>query len=289
MGGSSSSGDSTKETRYAPYIEEKHISFLDTVVANRNTMIPGNPFLGYANIDAGSAFFGVGVSLSTLPSIYDVFSAAVLNLDIDRIWDSIFERMMGRDEINESVNDAIKTIDENIDKKVIPDFMVGMRNINAVCSSTFVIGKSVIEDSRVKQTMGVRLSAKEGIISNIPGCFNGELNSRSDKVKRYASIIKEYFLWKTDIDDANYTMAVRKALWPFTVLSFEGAAIGTMQGTKAWQKSMAARERSTVSKTLSVAAYAATGAYIGTNFGPYGSAIGLVVGFVVGIAIMLLE
>ena len=74
----------------------------------------------------------------------------------------------------------------------------------------------------------------------------------------------------------------------FTVLDFERAALGALQGAT-FQKTMAPRERSLLSKGLLVASYTVTGAYIGSAFPGVGTIIGGIVGFIVGLAIIFLE
>ena len=102
--------------------------------------------------------------------------------------------------------------------------------------------------------------------------------------------MKNYFMFADTINDINYNFASRNALWPFTSLSFEGAALGSLQGTVAWNKQLSPRERSTVSSVLLVSSYGATGASIGSSILPgWGTAIGAAVGAVVGIAALLLE
>jgi len=42
--------------------------------------------------------------------------------------------------------------------------------------------------------------------------------------------MKFYFAVAMDLDNKNYEMAAKAALWPFTVLEYETAALGALQG-----------------------------------------------------------
>jgi len=291
MGGnSSSSGDSVQTKRYAPYIEARHSSFLGTVASSREIAIGEQPYAGYSSIDANAAFFGAGVILGDLPSIYDTFGRFMLNLDISAIWNDVFSKTLTRAEIDESIAKEVQIADDSMVSGPMADFQIHMRNINAVDSSSFVIGKAVMEDKRVKALMAVSLSVKERLMPTVSEAFAASLNWNSDKVKRYALVVKRYMEWKTDSDETNYAAESRKALWPFTVLSFEGAALGTMRSAMSWQKALDPVKRSAVSGMFLVGSYAAQGAAIGFQVGAwYGAAVGAVVGVVVGIAMLFSE
>ena len=74
--------------------------------------------------------------------------------------------------------------------------------------------------------------------------------------------MKLYFSAKTDIDEVNYAMAAKNILWPFTVLDFERAALGALQGATNSKTDVAGA--STASRVLSGAlSGAAMGAMVG--------------------------
>ena len=288
MGGSksSSSGDVRKEKRYAPYIEVLHEDFLDTVVEHR--VIDESPF-GYTSQEASAAFLGIGYAISNFPSLYDMFGKFMAGLDIESLWNSVFENNFDRPEVTADLVASIEIIDDKTIRKKLSDFQLRLRGINAVSTSSFVIGRAVIEDKRIKDISKVSIKSKKSLLPEIGKEYATQLNWNKKTLTDYALVMKEYFLWKTDQDSANYSFASRNALWPLTSLAFEGAALGVMQSAAVFNKTMEPRERSTVSKVLLVASYTATGAYYGSAFGPWGTVIGGVIGFIIGIAIIYLE
>ena len=78
-------------------------------------------------------------------------------------------------------------------------------------------------------------------------------------------------------------MVTKNTLWPFTVLEYQRAALGAMQGASNSKSDVAGA--STAQKAIGGAlSGAAGGAMIGSYFGPYGTAIGGAVGAIAGAA-----
>ena len=72
-GGSSSSPYTWSEIRYAPYVEARHYNFLNTVYSSRVAAINNSPFAAYTDIEVDNAFFGAGYTISSFPSLYDMY------------------------------------------------------------------------------------------------------------------------------------------------------------------------------------------------------------------------
>ncbi len=291
MGGSgnSNNGDRTVTRQYAPYIESLHSTFLNTVATYRTAVVNDSPFSNYAASEVDTAFFGIGYTINNLSSLYDMFGNHMIGLDVEILWKQLFDDIVNNSEIDEAIAEEMKLVDEEIVNKELANFQVDMRNLNAVSTSSFIIGKAIVESKRIKTFAEISLDARTDNLSDIEKEYTARLNQEKSIVTTYAAIMKAYFIFKPETDDVNTYFGSRGSLWPFNVLAFEGMALGTMQGVASWQKTMDPRKRSDVSKAFLVASYTATGAYIGSSFGPYGTVIGGVVGFVVGVAIMLLE
>jgi hypothetical protein len=298
MGGSSSSSrDEVKTTRYAPYIEAQHESFLTTTMAYRNSLINNSPFANYNEVEVVNAFFGLGYVISNFPSLYDMFGKRMAGLDIETIWNNEFERALNDTNIDTAIEEEIKLIDDRLVKEDLSEYQLSMRNLNAVPTSSFIVGKAVVEDKRIKLIIQLILDNKLPLLSNIERDYLTRLNSEKSTITIYANIMKDYFTYINMVVDTNTNMNSRDSLWPFTIFSFEGYALGTMRGVLSWRKQMSKRERSSLSTGLSIASYTATGAYIGAEIGSaypgignvVGGVIGGVVGFVVGVAVRLFE
>ncbi len=236
MGGSSSNSVQTKVIRYASYIEDHHTTFLGLVAAKRNDVIDDSPYDGYVPIEVDTAFFSIGYAISDFPSLYDMFGKFMAGFDVEILWGYIFEDSLNTPEINSAISTEMELVDENLIKNALPEFQIMMRGINSVVSSSFVIGKSVIEDARVKALSKISSEAKFQIIPGVQEKFNASLNWRKKIVTAYAESMKLYYMTKMYIDDINYKYDTQNKLWPFTVLDFERDARGPMRGAMNFEK-----------------------------------------------------
>lgn len=290
MGGGSSPGDKSVTKRYAPYVESYHSNFLGTIALQRDAVIYDSPFADYDFVDVSNAFFGMGYVIGNFPSLFDMFGKFMSGLDLEVLWSTSFNRVTGKPEIDIAVSKEIELADDKMVKGDLAEFQVDMRNMNAVPSSSFIIGKAVMEDKRLKVIAKISLDIKERLLSEVGKEYTSFLNWEKKTVATYAEIMKAYFIHESEIDNVNYTFASKDTLWPLAILSHEGQALGTMQGIAGYKHLAVKRKRSDISKVLLVASYAVTGAIIGTQIGGYvGAIVGAVVGFIVGIAAVLFE
>lgn len=264
-------GDQVITTRYAPYIEARHQDFLTTVYNERVTAIEGSPFADYTDVEVDVAFFGVGYLISSFPSLYDMYGKFMAGLDIEVLWSQVFEDTVNSPEVNNLVAAEGALIDDEIEASSIPRLQTGMRDINSVISSSFVVGKALIEDARTKSLAKFSAQLKYNLIPVAQSRWQTHLEWNKGVVGIYAEIMKFYFAAKTDVDDINYAMAVKNKLWPFTVLDFERAALGALQGAMNSKENVAGA--STTARVLSGAlSGAAMGAMVGASIpGTYGA------------------
>ena len=277
-------------TRYAPYIENRHSDFLAVTAGWRKALINDSPYVDYTPIEVNEALLGLGYLISDFPSLYDMFGKHMAGLDIDSLWNSVFEKVFDEPTANASIVENIKLIDDKIVKEDLSELQVRMRNLNAVTSSSFIIGKAVVEDKRIKSIAKLSLAVKVELLDTIGRNYAKHLTWERALIIDYAKAMKDYFIYTSIINNVNTKFASRSLLWPFTVLSFEQAALGVMQSTRSWDKDIEPKERSQVSKLLVMAQGAVTGATIGFEVGGvYGAIGGAVIGWQIGIAQILLE
>lgn len=265
-GGGSSNPYTWTEIRYAPYIEARHTDFLYTVYFARVGAISNSPFAGYTDIEVDDAFFGAGYTISSFPSLYDMYGKFMAGLDIEALWTQEYNDTINSPVVNDLIAAEGALIDDEIETTSLPRLQTGMRDMNAVMSSSFVVGKSLIEDTRTKMVAKFSADLKYRLIPIAQERWNTHLNWNKLTVGTYAEIMKLYFSAKTDVDEINYAMAAKNTLWPFTVLDFERAGIGALQGSTTSKQDVAGA--STASRVLSGALTgAAMGAQVGALIG----------------------
>jgi hypothetical protein len=277
-GGSSTPSYTWSEIRFAPYIEAQHSQFLALVASNRNTALAANPFTGYTDIEVDDAFFGSGYIISSFPSMFDMFGKFMAGLDIEALWTQEYNDTVNGTAVNALIAAESALMEDDINTYSIPRLQTGMRDINAVMGSSFVIGRSIIDDAKVKALAKYDAQLRYNLIPVAQQRWSAHLDWNKNVVGVYAEIMKFYYAAKTDINEHNYSMAAKETLWPFTVLDYERAALGALQGATNTKTDVAGA--STASKVLSGALTgAAMGAMVGSQitYGA-GSSVGSAIG-----------
>lgn len=291
MGGSSDSvsTEKTVQVRFAPYIEYKHESCLDTVTSIRKQIINESPYDGITYFDLSDALYAYGKTLQDITPMYNVFGKYMASIDISLTYDGAFTSVMCKGEIDELLNaESIRyDLDVMIDK--IVKYKLNMRLVNSIMTSSYAVGLSAIESEKLTLMSKISLELRGQQIPCVKINFTSALDYFQQNAKLYAKNL-QMILSLEDITRAfNDTERYKNSLWPFSVLQFEATVIGTLRGRASYQKDILKRSRSGLSTVLSITSYTVQGAVIGSYFGPYGTVIGAVIGVVVGIAMRLLE
>ena len=281
MGGSPSSSSQKTTIRYAPYVETAHKEFLTIMAAKRDAAINDSPFSGYVDVDVDVAFFGVGYTLSMFPALHDTFGKFMAGLDIDVLYTQMFADTTDSAIVRTNVMAERDLLDDDIESNILPRFETGMRDINSVMSTSFVTGRAMIEDARVKSISKFSADLKYRLIPVAVERWKAHLDWNKIVVSTYAEIIKFYFSAKMDIDEVNYSMLAKDKLWPFTILEYNRAALGALQG--ATNTKTAVGGASTASKAISGAlSGAASGAMMGSAIPGVGTLLGAGIGAIMG-------
>jgi hypothetical protein len=288
MGGNSSNTSQTNQAtlRFAPYIEGKHSDAINTAALNREATINNSPYSDYSAPDIDTAFFGIGFSLSSYPSLFDAFGKNMAGLDIDALFSNNFSEKFESSLADNVLESELSILDDSIEQD--QNNRILAREHNACNSSSFVIGIANIEKDRIKKTTDLRIELKYSLIPGVVDTWTATLNWNKSLVTVYAESLRDYFVCKQGIDEAKYRKITENTIWPLTVLDFERSIFSAMRGSRS-SNTLTKKERSLLSKALLIASYTWTGAVVGSNFGPYGTIIGGIVGFVIGIAVVLLE
>ena len=279
-------GDIKTTVRYAGYIEDKHKAFLKEIVVRREAAIDNSPYSGVATIASDDGFFGVGYTLASFPSLYDMYGKFMAGLDVEDLYTQIYGDLMEGPVTHNLVSAEAAFLSDELESDTIPRYEVGMRDINAVMSSTFIIGKALLEETRLKAVAKYSAGLQYALLPIAAQRWQAHLEWNRSVVAVYSEIMKLYFSAKMDVDSHNTEMLAKNRLWPFTVLDYERVAIAAMQGaTKTTTDSAGSSGASrAISGALGGAAMGAmAGAKIGAVGGPMGAAIGGAVGLMGGL------
>jgi hypothetical protein len=226
--GSTTSGASTTMIRYAPYIETMHQAFVTKLQAEESAAVDASPYANYTELAFENAFFGSGFILDSYPALYDMFGKFMAGLDIDSLFDEIFTDTTTGPIIQNIIAQEADLLDDDITERELPRFETGMRDMNAVMSSSFVTGRSLIETARLKALARFSADLQRSLIPVATERWRAHLEWNKVVITQYADILKFYIQSKVSIDTHNLDIEAKSAVWPFTILEYERAAIGTM-------------------------------------------------------------
>lgn len=272
-GGSSGSGGGTYTMRYASYVEDRHKVFLDDTYAYRKSVIENNPYDEFTEVPIDEGFFGVGYLLSSFPALFDVYGKFVAGLDIDALWEEILASTTESPAASALVTAESALLDEELEEAVLPKFMAGMRDMNATMSSTFINGKALLYGSKQKQVTKFSSELKWKLVGVAQDRYKAHLAWNQSVASSYADLFKTYFGVKDGISRLNYDIKSKDSLWPLTVMDFERANLGALQGAMKQSTDKDSGSSSFLGGALSGAA---AGGMMG--FGPVGMLAGAALG-----------
>jgi hypothetical protein len=297
-GGGDIPADTSTTIRYADYIEKYHQTHLERVQAKVTDAIDeiNLPYVDYEDIDPDDAFFGSGYVMASYPSLYDMYGKFMAGLDIETLWTQAFEETVGNSAVSDLVSAEAALMDDEIETTAIPRMQTGMRDMNSVMASTYVIGKAIIEDARTKALEKFSAELKYRLIPVAEARWQTHLQWNQTVVSTFAEIMKFYFSTRIDVDEVNHAMRAKQELWAFNAFEFERASLGTLQGATNTRTDVAGAStgKKVISGALSGAAMGAmvgsqisaggavAGASQGSTYGWWGAAIGAIVGGVAG-------
>lgn len=227
-------GESTS-VRFAPYVEAHHVDFLDTVGEYiDSTLAAENPYSDWEDGvllgEIEASFFGTGYLISDFPSLYDMYGKFMAGLDIEVLFDQSLDDTINGTPVANAISAEAISLSDELENVAYPRFDAGMRDINAVMSSTYVVGKAMMETERLKALSKFSANVRLGLVPTAVQRWQSHLDWNKNVIDSYQAIMKLYVATTTGIRGLDYDMKVKAALWPFQVLSYEGTALGALVG-----------------------------------------------------------
>ena len=280
------SGGSGQQTiRYAPHIEQAHKALLggnfnSNVAIAINNVLGKSPYSGFEHFDIDDAFFGRvpgdpsrTYEVRNFPSLYDMFGKFMAGLDVHVLWSDVYEDTVHGPEIATAVSSQSELLDNEVRTKVLPSFLAGMRDINAIQSTTFVIGKAIIADSQVRQMNEFQSRLRLSAVELSGQLWRTHLDWSKGVVALYAEMTKLYYATRLSVDKDHLEYDALHLQWDLNLFDDARAMVGALNGASATtNKGKPSQAVSAIGGALSGAA---AGAAVG---GPYGAAAGAVLG-----------
>lgn len=239
----SSGGDSGSETsiRYAPYVEAHHENFLtinhEYLDLQRNdaynpysTLFTDSQENSPVETDWTGVFYGVGYSMMSFPSVYDMYGKFLAGLDVEQLWEQMLEGTKNNATVSSLVEAQADLIDEDITDNVLPRMRAGLRDINAVVSSSYYIAISNIEAKRDHDVAKFSAELRYKLIPIAAELWINHLKWNQMVISQYVELTKTVIEVGFRQEKHNYEKKLAYIMWPWTLLEQYRANLGALQG-----------------------------------------------------------
>jgi len=284
-------GGSSGKVDYPEYMKTVHETWLGEMSDFITVATTGaSPFAAMTAYDPATRIAAADTAVCAFNTVVDA-------LDHDADWEAAVDTVVAKADaavfddtyIDADVAAFAALEDDQITNDILPAFQTGMRDVNAVYSSAFVMGEAHIYAMRdrdvAKYTSELKLKLNHQRIEFIRTSVDTLISSLMKRVE-LEQAVAHYTIESNRIgiiafkeqDEQDLNIADIDARWDMDVYQYGAnllAGIGGGSGVAGGQAQM--------SKTQSALSGAAAGAAMGTAISPgYGTAIGAVVGGVYG-------
>ena len=281
MGG----GGGETRIRYAPHIEDAHAGLIkgDTainIIGAFNLAFDQSPYRNFVPLNIKEGYFGLlpgdptnTYDVKNFPSLFDMYGKFVGGLDLHVLWGDIYEDVLHGPEIANAVTAQSQLLQEELDTTIIPRFLGGMRDINAVNSTTFIIGKANIYRTKVIAINDFQSKLRIAALDLSGKLFGYHAEWSQKAVTLYADLLEKYYTEKMNYDNVNLEYQVKDVLWNMRLFDDVRAMVGALNGAAATE------DKAKPSQAVRAIAGAASGAAAGASVGGlYGAAAGAILG-----------
>jgi hypothetical protein len=207
-----------------------------------------SPYAGFVGIDAEDVMLGSGKVITDFTAPYDIlatYSALVL---VDLI--TLYRATNPVSALATSVDAMIDAIvvaegallDSDINQNTLPQFQAGLRDVNAVMASAFVVGEGIIWAQKAKALAKADAVLRfDGYKTQIDLTLHAEeLTLRQAvahaEVQRTITALagdyaKLYTTMRVDLDNNNLEILAKDALWDVKVFQYGGNFLGSIAGS----------------------------------------------------------
>lgn len=282
MGGSG--GGTSGAVDYPQYMKDVHTAWLGSsptysVNALMNTAwAMTTPYANFVTISPDTAFFEASKTIADYSSPF-LRNKELAAYDLA----ALFSTYMADDStrITNAINAESVQLDYDINTNILPKFKAGLTNINAVMSSTFVLGEALIWDSKAKEVAKHDAKIRLQRLSEGTNESMARIGALVEWKRVVAALSTEqtrmYITARTEIDAMKVSMASNDALWDLELYQYGTQVMASIAGAATAKGIQKDKGSQALSGALSGAA---TGAMVtGT---PMGAAAGAVIGGVAG-------
>jgi hypothetical protein len=283
-GGGGSSGGTTGAVDYPDYMKTFHAKALDnngidsyalSIVDVTNNAMYNSPYTGVAPYNPDTDITAWLAEISEFNDLVDLLSSGTP-------LDNLIAHVLDESRITDSVNAFATRYDDDFTARVQSRFEGGMRDINAVISSAFVIGRAILTDGRDKDVAKYDADLRYKVFGDdaikliaLKLQYKKLMSDMTLESRRIKIVAKKEQL------DSQLVIDEKDALWDLEIYKYGANFLASIAGAAVAQGAPIPG----ASMTQSAIGGALAGAGIGTMIAP---GVGTVIGGVVGAAAGLL-
>jgi hypothetical protein len=249
MGGKGG-GSSESTVRWAPYVEAAHIELIENYQNYRTwALIPdpvkglynwdysggliSSPFRDYVPLDLETAFFGAGLDISSLTPLFDVYDQLITAMDLNASFNAIFADTVNGTVIDDLVSAQATKLSDDLEQVAYPRFECGLRDINSVISTSFVMGKAVMEQGRTKALAAYDAELRYRLYPLVIERWKATIDWTRLSFEQYVNTLKFYITVQEEFEKHTMEVRAKNSLWVFTILEYERGCAAALAGPQA--------------------------------------------------------
>ena len=245
--GSKGGGSSESTIRWAPYVEAAHIELIENYQTYRTwALVPdpikglynwdysggliSSPFRDFVPLDIEDIFFGTGLDVSSIDPIYDKYDQLITQLDLNASFNAIFADTVNGTVIDNLVSAQATKLSDDLEQVAYPRFECGLRDINSVISTSFTMGRAVMEQGRTKALAAYDAELRYRLLPLVIDRWKATIDWNKLSFDEYVNTLKFYVTLKDELDSHTMEIRAKNSLWVFTILEYERGAAAALAG-----------------------------------------------------------
>jgi hypothetical protein len=227
-------------------------------------------------VNPKNSMLGSGNTIATYTSVFEMFKDKVADTNLTSLWTTILADTLTGDPMSDDYAAELALLNSEVDSTSLPKINAGMRDINAVLSSSFIYNKTLIEAEKLKALEKYSTTIKMRALEVAMNRYKMELDWKQSATRLNADLWKFYWISYHEFISTQSEFYKNFETWRLIMLDHLRAHLAASRGGTL---PAAGAQASTGQKALSGAL---AGASVGAVGGPTGAAVGAVIGGIAG-------
>jgi len=121
-------------------------------------------------------------------------------------------------------------LSDDLEQVAYPRFECGLRDINSVISTSFTMGRAVMEQGRTKALAAYDAELRYRLLPLVIDRWKATIDWNKLSFDEYVNTLKFYVTLKDELDSHTMEIRAKNSLWVFTILEYERGAAAALAG-----------------------------------------------------------